>query len=38
MSLAPVAYLLFQNVLVDDPADDQWLGRDRLVLPHFHRG
>jgi len=21
MSLAPVAYLLFQNVLVDDPAD-----------------
>ena len=32
MSLAPLAYLLFQNVLVHDPADEQWLGRDRFVL------
>ena len=36
MSLAPVADLLFQNVLVDDPADDQWLGRDRRVLSAGH--
>jgi Transketolase, thiamine diphosphate binding domain len=28
MSLAPLAYLLFQNVLVHDPADEQWLGRE----------
>jgi transketolase len=32
MSLAPLAYLLFQNVLVHDPADEQSLGRDRFVL------
>jgi transketolase len=32
MSLAPLAYLLFQNVLVHDPADEQWLGRERFVL------
>ncbi len=32
MSLAPLAYLLFQQVLRHDPADDQWLGRDRFVL------
>ena len=36
MSLAPLAYLLFQNVLVHDPADDQWLGRDRFVLSAGH--
>ena len=36
MSLAPIAYLLFQNVLVHDPADDQRLGRDRLVLSAGH--
>jgi transketolase len=36
MSLAAVAYLLFQNVLVHDPADDQWLGWDRLVLSAGH--
>jgi transketolase len=36
MSLAAVAYLLFQDVLVHDPADDQWLGRDRLVLSAWH--
>jgi hypothetical protein len=32
MSLAPLAYLLFQNVLVHDSVDEQWLGRDGLVL------
>jgi transketolase len=36
MSLAPLAYLLFQNVLVHDPDDDQWLGRDRFVLSAGH--
>ncbi|MGN6299909.1 MAG: transketolase [Angustibacter sp.] len=36
MSLAPVAYLLFQNVMRHDPADDQWLGRDRFVLSCGH--
>jgi transketolase len=36
MSLAPLAYLLFQRVMHHDPADDQWLGRDRLVLSCGH--
>lgn len=36
MSLAPVAYLLFRDVLRHDPADDQWLGRDRFVLSCGH--
>ena len=36
MSLAPVAYNLFQNHLVHDPADPNWLGRDRFVLSCGH--
>jgi transketolase len=36
MSLAPLAYLLFHNEMVHDPADDQWLGRDRFVLSAGH--
>jgi transketolase len=36
MSLAPAAYLLFQKVLRNDPADDQWDGRDRFVLSAGH--
>jgi transketolase len=36
MSLAPLAYLLFQQVMRHDPADDQWLGRDRFVLSAGH--
>ena len=36
MSLAPAAYLLFQNVLRHDPADPQWVGRDRFVLSAGH--
>ncbi|MGW7313914.1 transketolase [Streptomyces sp. NPDC054865] len=36
MSLAPLAYLLFQNVMRHDPDDDQWLGRDRFVLSCGH--
>lgn len=36
MSLAPLAYLLFQRIMRHDPADDQWLGRDRFVLSCGH--
>ncbi|SCE14327.1 transketolase [Streptomyces sp. BpilaLS-43] len=36
MSLAPLAYLLFQQVMRHDPTDDQWLGRDRFVLSCGH--
>jgi transketolase len=36
MSLAPAAYLLFQRVLRHDPADPNWLGRDRFVLSCGH--
>jgi transketolase len=36
MSLAPVAYLLFQKHLVHDPNDPQWIGRDRFILSCGH--
>ena len=36
MSLAPVAYLLFQKVMRHDPADPEWIGRDRFVLSCGH--
>lgn len=36
MSLAPVAYNLFQRHLRHDPSDAQWLGRDRFVLSCGH--
>jgi transketolase len=36
MSLAPAAYLLFQQVLRHDPADPAWPGRDRFVLSAGH--
>ena len=36
MSLAPVAYLLYQNVMKHDPSDPHWLGRDRFVLSCGH--
>ncbi len=36
MSLAPAAYLLYQNVMVHDPNDPLWLGRDRFVLSCGH--
>ena len=36
MSLAPVAYTLFQRFLRHDPTDPQWLGRDRFVLSCGH--
>jgi transketolase len=36
MSLAPVAYLLFQKIMRHDPKDPTWLGRDRFVLSPGH--
>ena len=36
MSLAPVAYLLYQQVLRHDPADTHWIGRDRFILSVGH--
>ncbi len=36
ISLAPLAYLLYQKVMKGDPADDRWLGRDRFVLSAGH--
>ncbi len=36
MSLAPVAYVLYQNVMRHDPTDTHWLGRDRFVLSIGH--
>lgn len=36
MSLAPVAYLLFQRIMRHDPSDPTWLARDRFVLSAGH--
>src|SRR5699024_4379235 len=36
MSLAPLAYTLYQRVLRHDPSDTAWLGRDRFVLSCGH--
>ncbi|MFC8989133.1 transketolase [Streptomyces sp. NPDC057115] len=36
MSLAPAAYTLFQKVMRHDPADANWVGRDRFVLSAGH--
>jgi transketolase len=36
MSLAPAAYLLFQKVMRHDPADPDWMARDRFVLSCGH--
>jgi transketolase len=36
MSLAPLAYTLFQRVMRHDPGDTGWLGRDRFVLSCGH--
>ncbi len=36
MSLAPVAYLLFQKRMRHNPADPAWAGRDRFVLSCGH--
>jgi transketolase len=36
MSLAPLAYLLYQQVMRHDPSEPHWLGRDRFVLSCGH--
>jgi len=36
MSLAPLAYTLFQRQMRHDPSDTRWLGRDRFVLSAGH--
>jgi transketolase len=36
MSLAPLAYALFQRVMRHDPNDADWIGRDRFVLSAGH--
>ncbi len=36
MSLAPLAYTLYQRVIDHDPADVHWAGRDRFVLSVGH--
>ncbi|WP_077311651.1 transketolase [Corynebacterium glutamicum] len=36
MSLAPVAYLLFQKMMRHDPKNPEWIGRDRFILSPGH--
>src|SRR3954447_5420880 len=36
MALAPVTYALFTRVMKHDPADSQWIDRDRFVLSAGH--
>ena len=36
MSLAPLAYALFQRAMRHDPSDTTWLGRDRFILSCGH--
>ena len=36
ISLAPVAHLLFQKVLRHNPANPDWVGRDRFILSVGH--
>ena len=36
MSLAPVAYTLFQRILRHNPAKPNWIGRDRFILSCGH--
>ena len=36
MSLAPLAYTLFQRAMRHDPSDAHWLGRDRFILSCGH--
>lgn len=36
MSLAPLAYTLYQRVIDHDPNDTDWVGRDRFVLSCGH--
>ncbi len=36
ISLAPVAYLLFQKAMRHDPSNPHWVGRDRFILSAGH--
>ena len=36
VALAPVSYLLYNEIMKTDPADPKWLGRDRFVLSIGH--
>jgi transketolase len=36
MSLAPLAYVLYQRVMRHDPTDPNWIGRDRFILSNGH--
>jgi len=36
MSLAPVAYTLFQRILKHDPSNPDWINRDRFILSCGH--
>lgn len=36
MALAPVAYTLFQRILKHDPANPNWIARDRFILSCGH--
>ena len=36
ISLAPVAYTLFQKVMRHDPSNPHWVGRDRFILSAGH--
>lgn len=36
MSLAPLAYTLYQRVMRHDPKDKEWVGRDRFILSAGH--
>ncbi|MDR1214721.1 MAG: transketolase [Propionibacteriaceae bacterium] len=36
ISVAPIAYLLYQKVMKLDPTDPAWIGRDRFVLSIGH--
>ncbi|WP_087485135.1 transketolase [Brachybacterium massiliense] len=36
VSLAPAAYLLYQDLMRHDPTDPTWIGRDRFVLSAGH--
>ncbi|MBT2272201.1 transketolase [Rhodococcus qingshengii] len=36
MSLAPLAYTLFQRTMRHDPSDTTWIGRDRFILSCGH--
>lgn len=36
LALAPLAHVLYSRVLRHDPADPQWVDRDRLILSNGH--